>query len=112
MHEASLAQIQTDMRHFAGDLEEQDVASAQIVSLHCGCRGPELPGRSGHALADTGIGILHQTAAIETARATAAIAVRHTDLIQRDCGRFLADAGMSRSRASYRRWIPCCRRGR
>ncbi len=104
MDEAPSAQVQTDVRHLACNLEEQHVTDAQLVSSYSRCRGPKLPGCSGHAFADPGIGILHQPTAIESARATAAVTVRHADLIHCDSSCFLADTAVNCRRGA--RWLP------
>ena len=107
MDEASSAQVQADMRHLAGDLEKQYVTDAQLVSPYSRRRGPKLSGRSGHAFAGPGIGILHQPTAIESARATAAVTVRHADLVRSDRSGLPANAAMNRRRGSPWRRIRC-----
>ena len=102
MDETSSAQVQTDMRHLACDLEKQYVTDAQLVSPYSRCRGPELAGRSGHAFAGTGIGILHEPTAIESTRAAAAVTVWHADLVRGDGSCLLANAAMNRRRGT--RW--------
>lgn len=91
MHKASLAEIQAYVRHLAFDREEQKIADTKLVPADRDTRAPELLRRSRHLFTRTRIGILNQAAAIEAARTTAAVAIRRTDLVQRNGRRGLTD---------------------
>ena len=81
MHELALAEIQADVRHLAFDIEKQQVADTQLVSADRNARRPELFRRSRHFLSGARIGVLHQAAAIEASGTTAAVPIRHANLV-------------------------------
>ena len=84
MHEAFSANIQADVRHFAFNTEEQQIASAQLIARHRRTVRPQITRSPRQTLAGSEIGKMHQSAAIKSAGTLTAIQIRHANLLQSD----------------------------
>ncbi len=98
MHESATTQIQSNVRHFAVDVEEQYVTYSEICPINNRQLTPQLAGRARHHPASPSVGELHQTAAIEAMRIVATVGIGNTDLSYGNRGCLFTDRLISARR--------------
>jgi len=82
MYEAAVANVHTDVRHLAVESKEQQISYTNIIVIDGrGCI-PKLSRSSWHGLARALVGVVHESAAVETAWRITAVTIRYADLAQ------------------------------
>jgi hypothetical protein len=84
MDEPAAAEVQADVGNLALDVEEENISNLKIAARDWLHLPPEISGRTWHWLAGCRVRVLHQSAAVESADAAAAVTVGYANLAYGD----------------------------